>query len=98
MHQTRACAEMHKDTEKMLPLLISMLLGKTIHGMKECMKKKKKECTRQLKIVPNCGIGVSLLCAVLHNDLEARSSGGYFLSAHGFHHICDTGQQPGTYG
>lgn len=53
MHQTRAYAEIYKDTEKMLPLLVSMVLGKTIHGMKECM--------RQLKIVPNCGIGVSLL-------------------------------------
>ena len=57
MHQTRAYAEIHKDTEKMLPLLVSMVLGKTIHGMKECM--------RQLKIVPNCGIGVSLFCIMI---------------------------------
>lgn len=63
----------------MLPLIIPMLLGKPIHGVEECM--------RQLKTVPNCGIGVSLLCGVLHHDLGARSNAGYFSSAHGFPHM-----------
>lgn len=87
MHHTRACSETHKEIEKILPLRTCVRLGETTHWREELKE-------------PDAVALVFLYYRVLcRSDLWARFDAGYFLSAHGFHHVCvtcDTGQQHGT--